>query len=446
MVVTSALPMPTITMARAGGNRLWHAVERRAARRHGQRSRHLCLFSGGGRNINSRSAVACGSFTPNDTTDYSDANATVSLTVNKATPVLTWATPAAVPAGAVLGATQLNATANVPGVFTYTPASGTLMSTPGNFQLSVTFAPTDSTDYTIASDSVTLSVTAVTSAPTVTTGGATSITGATATLGGQATPNGADTNVSFLYGTSSTLSGAAQTTAQDIGAGYLGVAFTSSATGLSPNTTYYFQAVAQNSFGTTKGSIQSFTSAGAPTFTLNGSSVTVAKGATSGNTATVTVAPSGGFTGTVALSATLTNSPSGAQNPPTFTWTPSNQVSLTGAGNGTATLVITTTPATSAANEPPVNPRGHLYSAGGAALACIVFFWIPVRRRAWRRLLGMVALCVALTFGAISCGGNSKTGTSGTGNPGTTSGPYTITVMGTSGSTNATTTVNLTVQ
>ena len=446
MVVTSALPTPTITWATPApivyGTPLSAAQLDATASVPGT----FVYSPAAGAILTAGVQSLAASFTPSDTTDYSDANATVSLTVNKAVPVLTWATPAAVPAGAVLGATQLNATANVPGIFTYTPASGTLMSTPGNFQLSVTFAPTDTTDYTIASDSVTLSVTAVTSAPTVTTGGATTITGATATLGGQATPNGADTNVSFLYGTSSTLSGATQTTAQDIGAGYLGVAFTSGATGLSPNTTYYFQAVAQNSFGTTKGSIQSFTTAGAPTFTLNGGSVTVAKGASSGNTATVTVAPSGGFTGTVALSAIVTNSPSGAQNPPTFTWSPSNQVSLTGTGNGTATLVITTTPATAAANEPPVNPRGRLYSAGGTALACIAFFWIPIRRRAWRRLLGMVVLCVALTFGAISCGGNSKTGTGGTGNPGTTSGSYTITVTGLSGSTSATSTVSLTVQ
>lgn len=54
-------------------------------------------------------------FTPNDTTDYSTANATVTLTVSKATPVLTWATPAAVPAGTALSSTQLDATANVPG-------------------------------------------------------------------------------------------------------------------------------------------------------------------------------------------------------------------------------------------------------------------------------------------------------------------------------------------
>ena len=53
-------------------------------------------------------------FTPTDTADYSSAVASVTLTVNRATPVVTWPTPATVPTGTVLGATQLNATANVP--------------------------------------------------------------------------------------------------------------------------------------------------------------------------------------------------------------------------------------------------------------------------------------------------------------------------------------------
>jgi len=65
------------------------------------------------------------SFTPTDTTHYNPASATVSLTVNKATPTITWATPAAITAGTALSATQLDATASVAGTFAYNPASGT---------------------------------------------------------------------------------------------------------------------------------------------------------------------------------------------------------------------------------------------------------------------------------------------------------------------------------
>ena len=44
-----------------------------------------------------------------------------------ATPTITWATPAAITSGTALSATQLDATASVPGTFTYTPAAGTVL-------------------------------------------------------------------------------------------------------------------------------------------------------------------------------------------------------------------------------------------------------------------------------------------------------------------------------
>ena len=66
-------------------------------------------------------------FTPADTADYSAATASVSLVVNKATPTITWATPAAITYGTALDSTQLDATANVQGSFTYAPAAGTVL-------------------------------------------------------------------------------------------------------------------------------------------------------------------------------------------------------------------------------------------------------------------------------------------------------------------------------
>jgi hypothetical protein len=98
-------------------------------------------------------------FTPTNTTDYSTATATTTLTVNKATPIITWATPAAIAFGTALSGTQLNAAASVPGTFIYTPAAG---STPpvGSDILSLTFTPTDTTDYNNATATTTLTVTA----------------------------------------------------------------------------------------------------------------------------------------------------------------------------------------------------------------------------------------------------------------------------------------------
>ena len=82
----------------------------------------------------------------------------VSYTVSKATPVITWANPAPIIYGTPLSSTQLDATANVPGTFVYTPGAGTIL--PAGMQtLSVAFTPYDSLDYTSAGDQVTLLVT-----------------------------------------------------------------------------------------------------------------------------------------------------------------------------------------------------------------------------------------------------------------------------------------------
>jgi hypothetical protein len=97
------------------------------------------------------------SFTPTDTADYTTASGTASLVVNQATPTITWATPAAITYGTALSATQLDATASVPGTFSYSPAAGTALAA-GTQALGVTFTPTDTADYTTASATVSLVV------------------------------------------------------------------------------------------------------------------------------------------------------------------------------------------------------------------------------------------------------------------------------------------------
>jgi hypothetical protein len=96
-------------------------------------------------------------FTPNDMTDYASASDSVTLTVNKATPAITWPTPAAITYGTALSGAQLDATANVAGSFVYTPGAGSVLP-PGSQLLSVTFTPTDNVDYTTATASVSLAV------------------------------------------------------------------------------------------------------------------------------------------------------------------------------------------------------------------------------------------------------------------------------------------------
>src|SRR6202020_1578519 len=98
-------------------------------------------------------------FTPTDTKTYSAATASVQLKVNQAAPAITWAQPAPVTAGATLGATQLDATANVPGSFMYSPAAGTVLAS-GTQQLTAVFSPTDTTDYSSATAHASLVVNA----------------------------------------------------------------------------------------------------------------------------------------------------------------------------------------------------------------------------------------------------------------------------------------------
>jgi hypothetical protein len=96
-------------------------------------------------------------FTPTDSADYASSTASVPLTVGQATPVITWTAPASITYGTALSATQLDATANVAGAFVYSPAAGTVLNA-GSQTLSVTFTPTDTTDYTTATGSTTLTV------------------------------------------------------------------------------------------------------------------------------------------------------------------------------------------------------------------------------------------------------------------------------------------------
>jgi phage-related protein len=96
-------------------------------------------------------------FTPTDATNYTTATATVMLTVNQATPTISWAAPAAITYGTPLSRRQLNALSTVAGTFTYSPAAGTVLGA-GQQTLTVTFTPTDTTDYTTATATVTLTV------------------------------------------------------------------------------------------------------------------------------------------------------------------------------------------------------------------------------------------------------------------------------------------------
>ncbi len=184
-------------------------------------------------------------------------------------------------------------------------------------------------------------------------------------------------------------------------------------------------------------------------FTISGTSVTVRAGTTTGNTSTITVAPSGGLVGYVALTAVVRSTPVGARFLPTLSFGNTNPVLILSAASGTATLTITTTAPTTASAAPrPTLPGHRWYPVGGAALACLCFFVIPTQRRRWRKMLAVLALFAFLAGGVSACGGGGG-GTIGGGSQttsGTTPGAYELLISGQAGVPTASCTVTLTVQ
>jgi hypothetical protein len=91
-------------------------------------------------------------------TTTSDAT-TVTITVTPTpTPTITWAAPANIVYGTALTAKQLDATASVPGTFTYSPPLGTILQVGNDQTLSITFTPANTTDYTTVRDATTINV------------------------------------------------------------------------------------------------------------------------------------------------------------------------------------------------------------------------------------------------------------------------------------------------
>ena len=173
-------------------------------------------------------------------------------------------------------------------------------------------------------------------------------------------------------------------------------------------------------------------------FSLSSSGgITVSPGANSGNTATVTVTPSNGFTGEVNLSCKVTTSITNPTDSPTCS-IPSS-VTISGSAAATATLTLTTT-----AGSVAFRGKSLFGGFGAVAFAGLLFFAAPVRRRRWTRL-AMLFLLVSWT--AIGCGGGGSS-RAATSTPGTSAGAYQVTVTGVdqaTGKITETTTVNLTV-
>jgi subtilase family serine protease len=178
------------------------------------------------------------------------------------------------------------------------------------------------------------------------------------------------------------------------------------------------QAVALTGTGTEIGS-----------FTLTASTpASTAPGATA--TSTITATPMDSYTGTITLTCSVAPITNGKDIPTCSA--PAPITIAAGAVTGTVTLG-TTAPHTLArrgsGSSAQLNTTGW-FGAGGAALACVLLFGVPARKRAWRSLLTVLIFIGVL--GALSgCGGGGGGGTVTQQDPGTTPGAYTVTVTGT---------------
>ena len=97
-------------------------------------------------------------FRPRDNSDYPSVQTAVLLSVGMARPAISWIPPASISAGTPLSANELNATASVPGTFSYKPALGEVLPV-GKHSLTVTLTPGDSMNYEPVKAAVPLTVT-----------------------------------------------------------------------------------------------------------------------------------------------------------------------------------------------------------------------------------------------------------------------------------------------
>ncbi len=142
----------TFSVTATGGEPLSYQWSRDGVGMSGQTTRTLTLA-----NVSSLDAAAYSVRVSNVAGQV--VSQSVALTVTKRTPVVSWAAPSSIVYGAPLGAAQLNASADVPGTFTYTPGPGNVLAVGNARTLSATFTPSDANRYLAATVSTTINVT-----------------------------------------------------------------------------------------------------------------------------------------------------------------------------------------------------------------------------------------------------------------------------------------------
>jgi uncharacterized repeat protein (TIGR03803 family) len=345
----------------------------------------------------------------------------------KANPVITWTNPAAITYGTPLGSAQLNASASVPGVFSYSPAAGTVLGV-GSQTLNTTFTPTDAVNYAVVISTTTLTVTQAASTSTLQLSAASILVGSAETLtvtvsSGVGTPTG---TISFhdgatVLGSVPLANGQASFTAGTLAAGVHTL-----------NASYSGDA----NFAASNGSA-SVTVSAAPTdfaFAIgNAATQTVQEGQVANYSFSLTPM-TGGYPAAVTF--TVSGLPSGA----TATFTPS---SIPANGAAQSVILSIQTPAKQALDGDRLLNRKLTPIVLAFVLLPIAVWRHKQKLRGYRTLLGSslltVIAAVALCVGFTGCGGKETSSTQ-------TSQSYSLVVTATSGAVQHSSTLTLIIQ
>ena len=218
-----------------------------------------------------------------------------------------------------------------------------------------------------------------------------------------------------------------------------------------PNTLYIAAGLANGAHGLFAGIANTTAATGAATFGFSASTSTATVMAGSSTTATISVAPTNSFSGTVNLSCT---GPAGV----TCTFSPSS-LSVTPTAPVTSTVTIQTTASMAHLEHNPWTGRAGMIAA--AFLMPFGSILVFTRRRTFSKrnplqFLGVAILLLASTGLAVGCSGSSTMMPAATtppvstpmppATPGTPTGMQMVTITATSGSLMQNTTIALTVQ
>jgi hypothetical protein len=206
--------------------------------------------------------------------------------------------------------------------------------------------------------------------------------------------------------------------------------------------TYSLQAVgtANSTLTITNGAPLSLVVQSAPDFTVSPASGSSSQTVNAGQSASfsLSLAPSGSFTGTVNLSCAITP----VATPAPICKLSSSSVQISGGGPQSVTVTVATTASSAASSFGFGNDRTPTTLMWALLIGSTGAFLLTIRRRR----LALIALMLLASGWSIGCGGSSHTSTGGSSTPGTPAGTYTAAVTATSGSISHTTPLTVIVQ